>query len=388
MRISIDCRYIRHRPSGIGHYVRALIDRLPALAPADTFHLWVGPRASRPLTPFANVDEELVPAPPNSLRTLLCHGRLSDLKGADIFHAPFNLMGRGIPCPTVVTIHDLIWLLTPTASEGWLLLTPYRVAFYRWGILHALRHAARIVAVSEATADAIRRFFPNAFPRVRVIRHGVETRFRPARDPEKARSRAGRLIGDGHPYFLVVGQNAPFKNHRMILDAFGAAGLGSPVNLVFVERLYTRGSLARRARRLGVQGRVFWLKGVEEDDLVALLQSALALIQFSLFEGFGMPALEAMACGTPVIASDIPPLVEVLGGAGVNLPLDIAPLASAIRRIATEGSWRRELSERGLERARSFSWDRSAALHLEVYREAAAEGPFCHTLTKGNRQAT
>ncbi len=372
MRASIDCRYIRERPSGIGAYVRALVDRIPALAPADHFQLWVDPRAKRPISAEPNVTEVAVRAPANSLRTLLWPGRLVDLQGVDVLHEPFNLLGRGVRCASVVTIHDLIWLLTPAASEGLSLTTPFQAVFYRDGILRALRRATRIVAISRATADSIAFVMPEARRRVRVIHHGVDARFRPAPDPEAARERAARLLGSEDPYFLVVGQNAPFKNHDAVLEAFAAAELGPRVRIVLLQRLYARGRLARRARELGLEGRVIWRSSLAEDEVVTLLQAALALVQFSRFEGFGMPVLEALACGTPVVASDIPTLVEVMDGAGVNVPLDPRALAAALRRVAAEPVLRGELSARGLERASTFSWERSAREHLDVYREAAA----------------
>src|SRR5688572_15508796 len=108
MRISIDARYIRRgRPSGIGTYVKALVDRLPDLAPADTFHLWVSPTAERPISPRSNTCETLVQAAPNTAATLFWPTRLADLRNVDALHAPFNVLGRNIPCPTVTTIHDL-----------------------------------------------------------------------------------------------------------------------------------------------------------------------------------------------------------------------------------------------------------------------------------------
>jgi glycosyltransferase involved in cell wall biosynthesis len=372
MRASIDARYLRERPSGIGAYVRALVDRIPALAPDDRFQLWVHPRATRPLTRAPNVSEHVVRAGANSLPTLLWPSRLVDLEGVDVLHEPFNLLGRGVRASTVVTLHDLIWVLTPSASEGLSLATPFQAAFYRDGILRALRSATRVVSISRATADAVHMFMPEASRRVRVIPHGVEARFRPAEDVEASRREAARLIGTGDPYFLVMGQNAPYKNHEGILEAFAAADLGPRVRLVLVQRLYAGGRLARRARELGLEGRVIWPDRPSDDGVLALLHGALALVQFSRFEGFGMPAAEAMAAGTPVVASDIAPLVEVLAGAGLHVPLDPRALASALRRLADTPSLREELRGRGLERARELSWDKSARDHLDVYREAAA----------------
>jgi glycosyltransferase involved in cell wall biosynthesis len=375
VRASIDCRYIRERPSGIGAYVRALADRVPALARDDRFDLWVDPRAKRPLTGFPNVTETLVRPAANSLPTLLWPSRLADLRAADVLHEPFNLLGRGVPCASVVTLHDLIWLLTPTASEGLSLATPFQALFYRDGIQRTLRLATRIVAISHATASAIHLVAPEASPRVRVVHHGVEARFAPPASDDAARATAARLLGTEDPYLLVVGQNAPFKNHEGILEGFAAADLGPNVRLVLLQRLYAGGRLLERARALGIADRVVFRSGLTEDEVVTLLQAALALVQFSRFEGFGMPALEAIACGTPVVASDIAPLVEVLGGAAVHARLDPRALGAALRRVVAEPLLRAELGARGLERARAFSWDRSAAEHLEVYRDAAREGP-------------
>jgi alpha-1,3-rhamnosyl/mannosyltransferase len=318
------------------------------------------------------VREVEVGAPANSLATLLWPSRLVDLRDVDVLHAPFNLLGRSIRCATVVTVHDLIWLLTPGAAEGVSLATPFQALFYRDGILRALRSATRIVSISRATADAIHLVAPEASSRVRVIPHGVERWFAPPADAEAARAIAARAIGTSDPYLLVVGQNAPFKHHEGILEAFAAAGLGERVRLVLLQRLYAKGKLARRAKDLGIEQRVLWCSGLSAPDMLAVLQSAIALVQFSRFEGFGMPVAEAMACGTPVVASDIAPLVEVAGGAALHASLDPRALATLLRRVVNEPSLRQELSARGIERARSMSWDRSAEAHLDVYREAAS----------------
>jgi glycosyltransferase involved in cell wall biosynthesis len=365
MHVAIDCRYIRERPSGIGTYVQALVDRLPAIAGDAGFDLWTSPRAPRALSTAANVRSHRVGWDPNNLPTLLWPARLAPVDGVDVLHMPYNILGRGIRCATVVTVHDLMWLSAPQrCQEGvWQLL--YRVPFYQAGIRMALGRATRIIAVTHATADVIAAAHPAAAARVRVIRHGVAARFRPAADGTPAAPVTG-------PFFLVLGQNAPYKNHRAVIEAFAAAELPAAVRLVMVQRLSPGGALVRDAHRLGVQDRVVWCGGANDDEVLALLQSALALVQFSLDEGFGMPALEAMACGTPVLASDIPALREVLGPAGVKVPLEPGALAQAMRRAATDAAWRRDLAGLGLERARAFDWDRSAAEHLAVYREASA----------------
>jgi glycosyltransferase involved in cell wall biosynthesis len=166
-----------------------------------------------------------------------------------------------------------------------------------------------------------------------------------------------------------------------VLKAFARANLSKHTRIVFLQRLFAKGRwhalgverIDRLAASLSVADRVVWLPSVSQADLVRLYQGALALVQFSRFEGFGFPTLEALACGTPVIASDIPPLREVSGGAALHVPLEIASLAGAMERIATSKSLAAELSGRGVERAKDFSWDRAVAQHLEVYREVLTE---------------
>ncbi len=378
MRISVDCRYVRERPSGIGHYVRALVDRLPALGPADQFHFWVDPRARRPLSRASNTRETVVNAPANGLRTLCCPNLLVPSRDFDVLHAPFNILGRGVACPSVVTLHDLMWLEAPQLSEGISPATPLKWLFYRDGIVRAVERARRVIAISGAAADSICRRFPHARQRVRVIPHGIEARFRPVEDRDALHRTLERLLGAQTRYFLVVGQNAPNKNHLAVLRAFARAGLPSDVRLVLLQRLFASGRIAtfaverldRVAESLGIARRVVFLPTLDDDEIISVYQGALALIQFSRYEGFGMPALEAMACGTPVVASNIPPLVEVLGGSGLHVPLEIPALGRALERLLREEALRAELGHAGRERSRAFDWDRSARLHLETYREA------------------
>ena len=152
-----------------------------------------------------------------------------------------------------------------------------------------------------------------------------------------------------------------------------AAGSAPDEILVLVQRTSTGRGLKRRVDELGISERVRWLPDLQLADLIMLLQSARALLQPSIVEGFGLPALEAIACGCPVIASDTPALVEVLGGAGLHAAVGSASaLAREIQRMRDDGL-RSELVVRGIERAKQFDWDITARLTLEVYREAAGE---------------
>ena len=372
-RFVIDARYVRARPSGIGVYVAALIERMPLLAPESRFHLWTHPERPAPVVQ-PNVTCQVVPAVADGLRTLLRPSSLDRLSPSDVLHFPFSLLGRSLPCASVVTIHDLMWLEEPHRVDARPLLRSVRAPFYQVGMREALARATRLIAVSQATADRIVRVAPGSAARVRVIHNAAGSAFRPPADLEAAARSAAQLIGSERPYYLVVGKNEPYKAHHLVLEAFARAAREDEL-LVLVQRTRRGAGLERLAERLGIASRLRWLPTLSEPQLVTVLQAARALLQPSLIEGFGIPALEAMAAGCPVIASDTPALLEVLGGAGLHAQVgDAASLATAIARVR-DPSLRSDLRERGLERARAFSWDEAARDTLEVYRDAASAGP-------------
>jgi glycosyltransferase involved in cell wall biosynthesis len=178
------------------------------------------------------------------------------------------------------------------------------------------------------------------------------------------------LTGSDEPYLLVVGQKSAAKRHGDAIAAF-AGGVPRPWRLVLQQRQGASDALTRLARRLHVEDRVVWLGTVERDAVVALMQAAGALVQPSVYEGFGLPVVEAMACGCPVVGSDIPPLREVTDGAAMLVPArDVARLAGALREVTGSADRRQALAAQGLLRARAFSWDRCARETLQVYREA------------------
>jgi glycosyltransferase involved in cell wall biosynthesis len=205
-----------------------------------------------------------------------------------------------------------------------------------------------------------------------VIPLAADPAFTPPADAAEVGRHAHRLLGTSDPYFLVVGQNSPTKRHADALRAF-AAGAPRPWRLVLLQRGTVDNPLASLTAALDVADRVIWLPTVARADLVALLQCAGALLQPSLYEGFGLPVVEAMACGCPLVVSDLPTFREVVGDSAIRFPpCDVSALASAVASIAASADLRSELSTRGLERSRVFSWDRCARDTMAVYRDAAA----------------
>jgi glycosyltransferase involved in cell wall biosynthesis len=338
----------------------------------------VHPEAPNPLVDAPNVTQEAVRAAANGPATLLYPHRLGDVRESDVFHATFNIVGFTLPCPIVTTILDLSWWERPDLNEPNPFLRPFEYAFYNIGIRSALKRSNHILTISNFSADKILELDPTVRERLHVTYCSCGDEFVPPIDRQATRERAARLVGSDVDYYLIVGWNPVGKGHDVALQAF-ATSAPAEHHLVLVRRGAPPKDFSRTLVKLGIEDRVHWIDGATNEDCVVLMQSALALLQPSRYEGFGLPALEAMAVGCPVIASDIPALVEVMGGAGIHTRVgDTDDLARAIAKVSAEPALREELREHGLERRKAFSWDRTASATLEAFREAAGEGPRHH----------
>jgi len=373
IRIALDARYLKTEPSGIGAYVQALVDRLPEMSPNDQFLFWLHPRAPRPLSQAPNTSEVTVRAGANSPWSVLWPKRQASFDGINVFHSPHNVMPRAVPCANVVTVHDVMALEYPRLHLQGFERAAKRL-YYQRAVWRALREATWLIAPSRATADRICYLAPQAAQRLTVILEAADDCFRPSANPAVSAARAAGLTGSNAPYLLLVGANTPSKRHDLALAAFASA-VPRPWQLVFLQRRKARLGLPRRARQLHVADRVVWLEAVAREDVVTLMQAADALIQPSTYEGFGLPVLEAMACGCPVVASDIAPFREIAADSAFLVrPDDFEKLAGALRDLVESPELRSSLSQCGLARARDFSWDRCARETLEVYHKAAAGG--------------
>lgn len=352
--------------------VHSLVDRLPHLAPDIEFRLIRHRSHPYPLSNAPNVREELTGSPANGPATMWWLPRTIDLAGVDLFHAPFNILPRGLTVPTVTTIHDIMWLNSPELCGSGLRWQVER-AFFGHGIARALASSSAITTVSHASRDAIAAWSPDAAMRTHVTVSGVSADFHPvAANPE----RLGQLgIPAGKRFVLVVGQYAPYKNHEGAVRAFALAfGSRPDIVLVLVQRM-GRGAdaLLRLAAQLGIGARVHLLRSIARNDLVLLYSSATVLLHPSFCEGFGNPLVEAMACGCPVITSNISAMPEVTGDAAIHVdPHDPEAIAHALAQIVDDDMAQSRLHDLGLARAAEFSWERFAEQTLAVYRQVLA----------------
>ncbi|HEX2500115.1 MAG TPA: glycosyltransferase family 1 protein [Methylomirabilota bacterium] len=364
MRIAIDARLWAEPRSGIGRYTRALTEHLLPLAPEERWILYVD---RPPGPPLAGVEVRCLPWPQRLIWSLWHAPRDLRRRPVDVFHGVtgFELPGRG-PWALVTTVHDLVPFRRPD-------LVPPR---HRWAVRcllgGALRRARRVIAVSETTRQELLARYRLPPARVVVVPEAAAPHFAPPAPPALEAARARYRLG--RPYVLFVGVLEPKKNLGVLLEAVArlrrTAAWGE-TELVVVGAPGWGPDPAARAHVLGLDGAVRFVGPAPDADLPALYGGALAFAFPSLWEGFGLPALEAMAAGTPVVASNRGALPEVTGGAA--LLVDPAPraFAEALERLLTEPALRERLRLAGRARAAEFSWTRTARETLAVYRAAA-----------------
>src|SRR5574337_225799 len=264
--------------------------------------------------------------------------------------------------PQVVVVHDVLPLHFPDEY-------PRQQHYFRYFVPMILRKALAIVAVSENTKRDIVTCYGIGADRVRVIPDGYETsRYQTGIDAQRVRQKY-----DLEVYLLYVGNLLPHKNLGRLLNAFARITPKFPHRLVIAGRKDIRyyPALAAEARRLGLEERVVFLDYVSADELPALYAGAEAFVFPSLYEGFGLPILEAMACGTPVVASRAGSLPEVAGEAALLVdPHDIEELAGAMEAVLSDPAVREDLRRKGLKQVERFSWERTAKMTLEILLEA------------------
>ena len=365
MRIGIDAR--KAADYGIGTYVRNLVHRMTRLersAEWVLFHRFgdegLLPEGDR----ITLVPERSGGYSFGELTALSAKAREQRL---DLYHAPHYVLPLRLHCPSVVTVHDVIHL---TAREFRGLPRLYA----RLMIGRAMRAAARVITVSHASEREILRQFPRLHPTIDVIPNGVEDLFHPRPDVDTA-----ALVAEAYdikePYLLFVGNPKGHKNLDLLLEGFVKLSRRYPaLHLLLVggnER--QRASLARRTRRLGIDRRTRIAAPVDRETLARLYAGAAAFVFPSRHEGFGLPPLEAMACGTPVAASSSPSLPEVLGPAAAYFsPESADSLVEAICRVLDDDALRARMVHLGIERARLYCWDDAARRTLALYREVLA----------------
>ncbi|HLG91739.1 MAG TPA: glycosyltransferase family 1 protein [Acidimicrobiales bacterium] len=374
--VSLDVSAVPTRPAGAGRYVVELaraLGRLPELrlvlvARRGDGGRWAG------LVPSARVHEAL--PRPRAARLAYERARLGRVVaglGAQVHHGPHYTMPGACPLPRVVTVHDLTFFDRP----GW--HQPAKVAVFTRAIARAAAGADALVCVSHQTARRLTELFPHAAPRVTVVAHGVDTgRFRPDPQAEAADLELLGHLGVAPPYLGFLGTLEPRKGLASLLGAFDRLAPGRPgLALVLAGgRGWGTRELEEALAACRHRHRVAAVGYLPDEAVPAFLRRAEVVAYPSEGEGFGLPVLEALACGTPVVTTEGTPMAEMAGDVAVLAPPgDPEGLARALAQALDEdpGARRRRVAA-GLALARSHSWEAAARAHAAVYRRVASAG--------------
>jgi glycosyltransferase involved in cell wall biosynthesis len=369
MRIAIDARKLRD--FGIGTYIRNILIELSRLDRTTEYVVLCRPD---------DVDSgdvlgqnfRMVPetAPPYSVAEQFRVPLALMREGAHMVHEPHYVLPPLVRCRSVVTIHDCIHLLFPQ-------YLPSRLAhvYAKASMWSATRKANRILTVSEASKRDILRFFDVPPEKVVVAHNAIDERFLEPADPERMALVKQRYQLDA-PFVLYVGNIKPHKNLERLIDAFGrarAAGCPPDLKLVIVgDEISKYPALRQSVHRHKLDKHVRFLGFQPMATLAAFYHLARVFVFPSLYEGFGLPPLEAMACGTPVVTSNVSSLPEVAGGAALLVdPYAPDAIADAICQAVMDDTLRADLIAKGLARARTFSWTNSVRRIHDIYMEVA-----------------
>jgi len=377
MKIGIDAGpAFRLSKTGVGNYTYHLINHLLKNAPNDEYVLWYQvPLLTKYSIPEIFLDQPNVRVIKSRLpdRFFLLWARycskfsfIDSMVNVDVFHAtsvwgfPLRMAGK-----RVITVHDVTFLTTPDSyTKGELNLIKI--------FTRSVQNADLVIADSSNTKKDLVELLMVPEDKIRVILLGVDDSFHPIDDGDLIHSirEKYRLEND---YILHVGTLQPRKNLVRLIEAFHQIQQNGSIDCQLVlagGKGWMYDEIFQKVSVLGLESKVVFTDYISEEDLLVLMNGAAVFTLVSLYEGFGLPPLEAMACGTPVIVSNISSLPEVVGDAGILVnPYDVDEIARAIHEVLVNERLREEMRVKGLERAKQFSWEKTAKETLKAYEE-------------------
>jgi len=365
MRIALDARLLYYQQAGIAQYTQRLLTALAELDHQNDYLVLQSRKDRRRMVGAPNFRRHPLWTPPHHrLEQLTLPLELAPLR-LDVLHSPDFIPPLRRNCRAVITVHDLAFLLFPG------LLTAESQRYYGQ-IRRAVHSAEAIIAVSESTKRDLIAHTAAPAAKITVVYEAAGPAFRPVTDAA-ALAAVRQKYGLPEEFVLFVGTIEPRKNLATLLKAWSKIRIS---NFEFRNSLVIAGKQGwlyeetiAQARELGTA--VQFIGGVLPEDLPALYSAARLFVLPSVYEGFGLPVLEAMACGTPVVCSQASSLPEVAGDAALLVePHDVDGLAAALQRALSDEALRRQMIERGLAQAARFSWEKAARETLAVYRAA------------------
>ena len=354
-RLVLDARTATDHFPGIGRYVVNLASSLSKVAPDLGLTLLIDPSASSARLSLPDLPRQLCAASPFSIQQQWLVPQVLRQTNATLYHSPYYLMPYRPGVPTVLTCYDLIplvWQQYFSAANR---------LIYRLAHMLALRAARVVITLSQSARSDLVRHFGIDPGRIHVTPVAADAHFKP--QPSPAINAVREKFALPERYVLYFGSNKPHKNLARLVDAITQMPITLVIGGTWDERFP---QAQQRAKELNASVR--FIGQVNDDDLPALYSGATVFAFPSFYEGFGLPPLEAMACGTPVICSNTSSLPEVVGDAALQVnPNDVNEIAAAIARVLDDPGLRDEMRDKSLARAAQFSWERTARETLAIY---------------------
>jgi len=375
VRVAIDIR--RMTEFGVGTYMRNVVRTLARLDRESKYFLIGSPAKVAECGPLpANFHSVALDGDDNTVKGNLSFRAIVRRLECDVAHIPHLFwIPRGLPCPYVVTVHDLLEHMYAAHDASAL-----RRSLHLHLTRRVLSRAARVLAVSQFTKNEIERIFHIPDNKIEVVYNAIDERFLHGHATDADRQMIAERYQVNHPFILYAGAIRPHKNVVRIIEAFSALkselekeGQFPGLKLIVIgDDLSSHPRLRRTVVRSGVQNDVRFLGFVPIDVLRIFYDVAKVFVFPSLYEGFGLPPLEAMAHGTPVVASNGSSIPEVTGSAALLVnPENVFEIERSLQRALLDASLRTRLKQRGYEQAQRFSWTSSVGRILEIYRQVA-----------------
>jgi glycosyltransferase involved in cell wall biosynthesis len=369
MKVGIDSRAaIWYRGTGMGTYTYQLIRNIYLIDKKNEYHFFLPNEKFQGTDPLTSgIFQSIAQNTDTFWETVIGEETITP-NDIDIYHVPQN--GIGLPpqknYPTVVTVHDLIpYILPETVGPGYLKI-------FQREMPRILKEADHVITVSDHSKNDLKKIMDVPEKMITVIHEAPESTYKPIKR-EVAKARIQNRYGIKGRFILYIGGFSPRKNLRGLINAYHRIykEMKTPCKLVILgkpSRDYP--GLIKLVESFGLQDWVLFPGFIPMQDLPFFYNASDLFVYPSFYEGFGLPPIEALACGTPTVVSNVSSLPEVVGDAAIQVnPHDLLSLAAAMHRVLTEPELEQELRKKGLKRAENFSWTKTAAQTIKVYQE-------------------